>query len=203
MIVALVLLGIVSVGVWQFANYMYDSYKRSETLWIEEQAVHKVAQSIYDLTDTAFQAEILNAVPALQRNMIYIFGNASDTSSPQITATDLNGDYWVIDGVELNGLYFEPKERYPMDLVFRPAVDTGGNTLPQAVTFTLTGRIANYVLDTTVYFPNMNDNQQTINSAGPGGGRVLAFQIWGDTVSANLRPIIIEMTQIGCCGRRN
>ncbi|MDR1320605.1 MAG: prepilin-type N-terminal cleavage/methylation domain-containing protein [Gracilibacteraceae bacterium] len=208
MITALVLMGIVSVGLVSFIHYMYDSYKRSETLWIEEQAVHKVAQAIYDLTDISFQAEILNSMSSIpkdkdgdtqyNRNTFYIFGDSSNTSSPRLTALDAVGNYVKVDTVELNGVYFEPKEQYPMDMVFTPAKDADGKTLKQAMTFTLTGRKADFSLDTTVYFPNMNDNQQL---GGVSSGRVLAFQTWGDKIVMNLKSIIVEMPSITCCSR--
>jgi prepilin-type N-terminal cleavage/methylation domain-containing protein len=199
MMTALVLMGIITVSLLGFINYMYDSYKRSETLWIEEQAVHKVAQAIYDLTDISFQAEILSSMPATpQYNTFYIFGDSSDTSSPRLTARDATGNFVKVDTVELNGVYFESKERYPMDMIFTPAKDASGKTLKQAVTFTLTGRKADFTLDTTVYFPNMSDNQQL---GGVSSGRVLAFQTWGDKILMNLKSIIIQMPSITCCAR--
>jgi prepilin-type N-terminal cleavage/methylation domain-containing protein len=203
MLIALVLMGIISVGMLSFINYMYGSYKRSETLWIEEQAVHKVAKAIYDLSGLAFQAEILNNMPTTPRsNTFYIFGDSSVTSSPRLTAKDAFGDYLEVNSIRLNGAYFEPEEHYPMDLIFKPAVTAGGDTLQQAVTFTLTGRKANFSLDTTVYFPNMDDKEQLVNTAGASGGRALAFQTWGDKITSNLKSIIIEMSTIACCRAR-
>jgi hypothetical protein len=153
------------------------------------------------MADVAYQAEILDTMPATPKaNTAYIYGDATPESSPRVKVLDVKGVPVTIDGVVLDGVFFEPKEKYPMDIIFRPAEDLNGDLLKQAVTFTLTGGRANYVLDTTIYFPNMNDKQQVVDSTAlNNGGRVLAFQIWGDKITAVLKPILIELSDISCC----
>jgi prepilin-type N-terminal cleavage/methylation domain-containing protein len=184
LVTATLLVLVLTVG-YQFFNYLYNSYQMSEKQWIEEQYVHRTATVIAQVAGTAFEAKILDAMPAVgERSMHYIYGT---TATPRYRSVGTNG-------LLINDLPIVPDE-YAMALKFMKSYDDDGNLLKQAADFELTGQTAGYKVMTTVNLANMEDNSQLIGD----DGRVFAFKAWMSDFSGTFNAPTISFSS--CCGR--